>query len=97
MVRRKRASLFGPYDPYIDEESVVTHKDSRMRDIFCLADKAYPNVSVRIQPLPNKSDTDIYQLHIRIRRPLAHSDYEWKLECEGTLDKIERLLHAKID
>lgn len=82
----------GTRDPYYKYVAEPIGAEVRATEVFKMADKVYPNVSIRLQPLPNKLEQLIYQLHIRDKRLSTRESLNWKMVCEGTLVEIMEFL-----
>lgn len=61
-------------------------------EIFRLANRLFSNKMIRLQPLPNKKQTVVYQLHVRKKRPKDHTELKWDLVYEGNLVQMRDYL-----
>lgn len=61
------------------------------------AKRAYPNVQVRVQPVPNIVSTEVYEVHTRPLRGSELRDFDWKLVEVGEPEALLRSLRHQAE
>lgn len=68
---------------------------AREKSLVKWAQRAYPGVQVRVQPVPNIIGTKVYQVHTRPERTEELKDFDWVLREQGEPEHLQESLRRR--